>query len=128
MTFSVSRDAGAFEWAGDNLFTVFCQPKRLLDVNMWRMIWDVLRFNASARQYRWDSAEKDMSIGEYLLKEGYSDAFRDNYLVVSFFLNLSVTTLSHALSKPMTAAIWSTPPDKCALDFPAQTLVRIAYM
>jgi len=24
----------------------------------------------------------------------------------------------------MTAAIWSTPPDKCALDFPAKTLVR----
>ena len=25
----------------------------------------------------------------------------------------------------MTAAIWSTPPDKCALDFPAHTLVRL---
>lgn len=25
--------------------------------------------------------------------------------------------------QPMTAAVWSTPPDKCALDFPARTLV-----
>ena len=27
----------------------------------------------------------------------------------------------------MTAAIWSTPPDKCALDFPAHTLVRLIF-
>ena len=27
----------------------------------------------------------------------------------------------------MTAAVWSTPPDKCSLDFPARTLVRESY-
>ena len=27
----------------------------------------------------------------------------------------------------MTAAIWSTPPDKCALDFPALTLLRFMH-
>jgi predicted NAD/FAD-binding protein len=26
--------------------------------------------------------------------------------------------------KPMTAAVWSTSPDKCSLGFPAKTLVR----
>ncbi|KAF9820730.1 hypothetical protein IEO21_01173 [Rhodonia placenta] len=69
MTFSVSRDGGAFEWAGNNLSSVFCQPKRLLDPDMWRMLYDI----------------------------------------------------------PMTAAIWSTPPDKCTLDFPARTLIQFMH-
>ncbi|KAI0771412.1 hypothetical protein BC629DRAFT_1641522 [Irpex lacteus] len=29
--------------------------------------------------------------------------------------------------RPMTSAIWSTPPDKCALDFPAKTLIRFMH-
>ncbi|KAK7677754.1 hypothetical protein QCA50_019306 [Cerrena zonata] len=108
MTFAVSRDRGAFEWAGNNLFTVFAQPSRLLDPNMWRLIYDVLRFNTCARRVamEYSKVNEDVSIGDYLNREGYSDAFRDNYLI------------------PLTAAVWSTPPDKCALDFPARTLIQ----
>lgn len=51
-------------------------------------------------------AKKQESIGDYLAREGYSDAFRDDYLI------------------PMTAAVWSTSPDKASLEFPAVTLVR----
>ncbi|KAI0826896.1 FAD/NAD(P)-binding domain-containing protein [Trametes gibbosa] len=114
MTFAVSRDMGAFEWAGNNLMTVFCQPSRLLDPGMWRLIYDVLRFNASAQKLlleleRNGVQKEEISIGEYLDQHGYSDSFRDNYLI------------------PMTAAIWSTPPDKCALDFPARTLIQFMY-
>ncbi|PBK63091.1 FAD/NAD(P)-binding domain-containing protein [Armillaria solidipes] len=115
MTFSVTRDSGKFEWAGNNLATLFCQPWRVLDRNMWRMIYDILRFNASARRLvsKWSKqnteAWEDYSIGEYLEWGSYSDAFRDNYLI------------------PMTAAIWSTPPDKCALDFPARTLIQFMH-
>ncbi|KAJ8087696.1 hypothetical protein PM082_006532 [Marasmius tenuissimus] len=80
---------------------------------MWRMIYDVLRFNASTRRLigRWGSGQdwEDISIGEYLKRNGYSEAFSDNYLI------------------PMTAAIWSTPPDKCALDFPARTLIQFMH-
>lgn len=82
MTFSVSRDAGTFEWAGSNLFTAFCQPKNLLNTSMWRLIWDVLRFNASARKLLASEIEDPkLSIGAYLEREGYSDSFRDNYLI-----------------------------------------------
>ncbi|ESK85916.1 amine oxidase [Moniliophthora roreri MCA 2997] len=114
MTFSISRDHGKFEWAGDNLRTIFCQLGRLLDPNMWRMIYDVLRFNASARRLiaQWNSGDDtwiDMSIGDYLTQNGYSESFSDNYLI------------------PMTAAIWNTPPDKCALDFPARTLIQFMH-
>nr|VWP01065.1 Multicopper oxidase GIP1 (EC (Aurofusarin biosynthesis cluster protein GIP1) (Gibberella pigment protein 1) (Laccase-1) [Ganoderma boninense] len=114
MTFSVSRDLGAFEWAGNNLLTVFCQPKRLLDLNVWRLLYDVLRFNANAQRFLVELENKSsdaerISIGTYLERHGYSDSFRDNYLI------------------PMTAAIWSTPPDKCSLDFPAKTLIRFMH-
>ncbi|KAF5348456.1 hypothetical protein D9756_009552 [Leucocoprinus leucothites] len=105
MTFSVSRDGGDFEWAGKNPFTVFCQPRRLFDPAMWRMLYDVFRFNACALRYLRRPDERRISIGQYLKEEGYSDAFKDNYLI------------------PMTAAVWSTPPDRCFDDFPAQTLI-----
>lgn len=52
------------------------------------------------------TANVEETIGQYLDREGYSDAFRDDYLI------------------PMTAAVWSTKPDSCALEFPAVTLVR----
>ena len=87
MTFSVSRDGGAFEWAGKNLATIFCQPRRLVDPEMWRMIYDVLRFNVCARRVLLrplSPGEEEMSIGEYLKREGYSSGFRNNYLIVSF--------------------------------------------
>ncbi|KAH8818846.1 amine oxidase [Flagelloscypha sp. PMI_526] len=112
MTFSVSRMFGngrrLFEWAGDNLSAVFTQRQRLLDPGMWRMIWDVLRFNACARRVLHDTSGKDLDlgIGAYLKREGYSDRFKDDYLI------------------PMTAAIWSTPPDKCVEDFPVRTLIQ----
>ncbi|KAI0754864.1 FAD/NAD(P)-binding domain-containing protein [Daedaleopsis nitida] len=114
MTFAVSRDMGAFEWAGNNLLTVFCQPSRLLDTEMWRLLYDVIRFNAGAQKMIIDMEQKGvvdegLSIGTYLKQNGYSDSFRDNYLI------------------PMTAAIWSTPPDKCSLDFPAKTLIQFLH-
>lgn len=84
MTFSISRDNGAFEWAGKNLATIFCQVRRLVDPQMWRMIYDVMRFNACARRFLFEQDEglRDISIGTYLEKEGYSDAFSNNYLIV----------------------------------------------
>ncbi|KAG9121770.1 hypothetical protein FRC07_002136 [Ceratobasidium sp. 392] len=118
MTFSVSRDGGLFEWAGKDVSTVFCQMQNLLRPGMWRMIWDILRFNASALSLIDDeepadpsvkASKAELSIGAYLDRGGYSNEFIDDYLI------------------PMTAAIWSTPPDTCALDFPARTLIRFMY-
>lgn len=92
MTFAISRDDGAFEWAGKNLLTVFCQGwKRVLDPGMWRMIYDVLRFNACARRLlvAREGLQNEISIGEYLEREKYSDEFRDNYLLVRHIVGLS---------------------------------------
>lgn len=95
---------------------------------MWRMIFDIVRFNHFALDLLSESdesetdpsgangsetsprpSEKELSIGEYLDREGYSEAFRDDYLI------------------PMTASVWSTAPDKASLDFPAITLIRFLW-
>lgn len=133
MTFGVSRDHGVFEWAGTSLDSVFTQRRHIFSPRMWRMIFDIVRFNqfaldllaeddgqrlttyqvngngngAGGSTPKFFKAEE--TIGEYLSREGYSDAFRDDYLI------------------PMTAAVWSTSPDKCTLEFPAVTLVRFLW-
>ncbi|PVH84876.1 FAD/NAD(P)-binding domain-containing protein [Cadophora sp. DSE1049] len=114
MDLSVSRDHGAFEWAGKNLASVFCQSKNLFSVHMWRMLFDVVRFNQFALDVLIDADEQDTvtgsePIGMYLDRHGYSDAFRDGYLT------------------PITAAVWSTSHDKCIDAFPTLTLIRFLW-
>lgn len=124
MTFGVSRDSGAFEWSGEG-HGIFAQRRNLFRPRHWRMIFDIIRFNQFALDLLADDEDdsitrlgssvqgrkysRDLTIGEYLEKEGYSQAFRDDYLV------------------PMTAAVWSTSPDKTSLEFPAHTLIRFMW-
>ncbi|KAI2784090.1 hypothetical protein F4815DRAFT_441750 [Daldinia loculata] len=120
MTFGVSRDRGKFEWAGTSLDSIFCQRKNLFSLRMWRLIFDIIRFNKFALDLLKDddndvylnteaSTAPMETIGQYLDREGYSEAFRNDYLI------------------PLTAAVWSTSPDKCTLEFPAVTLVRFMW-
>lgn len=131
MTFAVSRDQGNFEWAGISLSSVFAQRGNIFKISMWRMLFDIVRFNQYALDLLSNEEESEIdptgttrkidpakgaqksphqqSIGEYLDQENYSEAFRNDYLI------------------PMTAAVWSTSPDKCSLEFPAITLVRFMW-
>lgn len=124
MTFGVSRDEGKFEWSGTSLSSVFAQRQNIFELRMWRLIFDIIRFNQFATDVLKNDDESehnpelagennskppDESIGEYLDREGYSQAFRDDYLI------------------PMTAAVWSTNADKCSLEFPAITLIRFMW-
>ncbi|KAL2117062.1 hypothetical protein VTJ04DRAFT_9230 [Mycothermus thermophilus] len=111
MSFSVSRDGGRFEWAGTSLNALLCQRSNLLSPRFWRMMFDIVRFSLFALDILRDEDEHDpwMTIGEYLEREGYSRAFRDDYLL------------------PMAAAVWSTPPDRLFLEFPAVTMIRFLW-
>lgn len=114
MTFGVCRDNGTFEWSGTSLGSIFAQRENLFKPSFWRMIFDVIRFNLFAldalTEVDGTFANKDeQSIGEYLKKENYSSAFRDDYLIA------------------MTACVWSTGADKCSLEFPAVTLIRFMW-
>jgi predicted NAD/FAD-binding protein len=85
MSFSVSRDAGTFEWSGNSIFTVFSQLSNLWSPGMYRTLFDIIRFNTFATDLL-DMEETDelraMSISTYLDENGYSQEFRDNYLIV----------------------------------------------
>lgn len=90
MGFSVSCPQTGLEYAGNNLNTLFAQRKRLFDLSFWRMLKDIMRFNKQAQQdYANGSIVSDMTLGEYLKQNNYSDGFAHYYLV------------------PMGAAIWS---------------------
>ena len=110
MSFAVTLNGGQMEWAGDSLSTVFAQRSNLLSPSFLRMLWDVRRFNAEAVEFlaRVDNASSKLTIGEFLERGGYSQSFRDLYLL------------------PMTAAIWSTPAVGM-LAFPAVTLLRFYH-
>jgi predicted NAD/FAD-binding protein len=128
MTFGISRDQGLLEWAGTSFSAIFAQRENLYNPGMWRMIFDIIRFNQFALDLLHEEDESEInpmrqngsmskteeprhqeSIGSYLEREAYSDSFRDDYLI------------------PMTAAVWSTSPDKASLEFPAVTLVRFLW-
>ena len=89
MTLSVSRDYGAFEWASKSPFTVFCQPWNVVSPKMWLMVYDISRFNnrATADIAVPPGSLKDeigsKSLRDYVRFRGYSQAFVDNYLLVS---------------------------------------------
>lgn len=52
---------------------------------LYRMLFDIFRFNLFALDFLEEQKRSgtDMSIGQYLTREGYSDAFKEDYLLVS---------------------------------------------
>lgn len=93
MSFSVSRDRGLFEWAGGSPLQLFAQGINLINPGHWRMVWDILRFNTGALELLRKGDETE-SIGSYLDREGYSQSFVDNYLLVSKIPSLAGLCLS----------------------------------
>jgi uncharacterized protein len=100
MSFSVSLDSPAIEWAGTSLGTLFAQPANLLRPGFIRMLRDVLRFNREA-----PLAAGAPTLGAFLASGGYCAEFRDWYLL------------------PMAAAIWSCP-TRAMLDYPFAAFAR----
>lgn len=111
MSFAVSRDSGAFEWSG-SASGLFAQRRNFFRLRHWQLLFDVIRFNQFALDLLFDDDSDEganLTIGQYLDQQGYSQTFKDDYLI------------------PMTAAVWSTSPDKASLEFPARTLVRFMW-
>ena len=111
MSFSVSIGPHRFEWCGSNLATLLAQPRNALRPSFWRMINDILRFNRRATALATSAdhaAALDEPLADFLRREGYSDAFRDHYLL------------------PMAAAIWSCPMQRMR-QFPLGSFVRFFH-
>jgi predicted NAD/FAD-binding protein len=104
MSFSVCSQDGALEYNGKSLNALFAQRRNFFRPRFYRMIRDILRFNAQARQ-QLAEFDPDVSLDEYLCANDYGREFIDHYLV------------------PMAAAIWSAEPVR-VLNMPVHFLVR----
>lgn len=102
MSFAVSRDGGRFEYAAPGLFA---QKRNIVQPKFWSMLTEIVRFYRKAPKDLASLAGTEVSLGQYLQREGFSAAFRDDHLL------------------PMAAAIWSAPV-KTLMDYPAETFIR----
>jgi len=105
MSFAVSLDDGTFEYSGSGLSGLFGQPRNLMRRRFWSMLLDVLRFYRNAPRDVLRSDEDQISLGQYLHRGNYGEAFRDDHLL------------------PMAGAIWSALPT-AMLEYPAAAFIR----
>ncbi len=103
MTFSASLADGEYEYSGSGARGLFGQASNLTSPMHWRMIVDIRRFFRQAADAK--ATDLEMSLGRWLKRNNYSEAFVSNHLT------------------PMAAAIWSTP-SAGVLDFPAASFMR----
>lgn len=108
MSFGVSLREPDIEWAGTNLASVFAQPANLARPRFWGMLQDILRFNSSVTERAANGTAEHISLGEFLVRNRYGDAFRDWYLL------------------PMAAAIWSCP-TQTMMSYPLATFARFCH-
>lgn len=108
MSFAVSLTEPELEWAGSDLTSLFAQARNLTRPAFWGMVSDILRFNRETTRLARSGDVPELSLGEYLEREGYGEAFRDWYLI------------------PMAAAIWSCP-TRTMMAYPFATFVRFCH-
>lgn len=105
MGFSVSLDDGRVEYGGDNLVALFSQARNLVSPRFWSMLRDLVRFYRQAPGHAAALEAEDLSLGEYLDRFGYGDAFQHDHIL------------------PQAAAIWSASTEDIR-DYPLQALIR----
>ncbi|RYG15109.1 MAG: FAD-dependent oxidoreductase, partial [Chitinophagaceae bacterium] len=106
MGFSVFDQEHNFEYAGTNLGTLFAQKRNLFSINHWKMLRDIMRFNKEAiKDLDSGYLAPNESLGMYLRRKRYSEAFINRYLI------------------PMGSAIWSAT-QGAMLDFPLEFFIR----
>jgi predicted NAD/FAD-binding protein len=104
MSFAVSLDDGALEYAGTDLAGMFGQKRNLVRPRFWGMLRDILRFYREAEADA-PGLDPDLPLGAYLAARGYGRGFVRDHLL------------------PMAAAIWSAPAARIG-DYPALAFIR----
>jgi predicted NAD/FAD-binding protein len=90
MSFSVQSPATGLEYNGTSLDTLFSQRRNLVNPWFLNMIREIVRFNSLTRDgLAKDRIPADQTLAAYLDEHGFSQYFRNHYIV------------------PMGAAIWS---------------------
>ncbi len=104
MSFSVSDEAGDFEYSSASSNGLFAKRAHLATPWFHRMITDLVRFNRAARELL-DGTGEEMSFGEWLARRRFSEAFVQRLIV------------------PQVCAVWSTSPQQM-WSFPARFLAE----
>lgn len=89
MSFGVSLRGGETEYSSVDTSAFLCGGRNLISPRFWSMTWDLLRFYRSAPLELLRTRDEMISLGEYLDRRGYGDAFQRDHLL------------------PQAAAIWS---------------------
>lgn len=104
MSFSFRCERTGLEYNGTSVNSLFAQRRNALRPAFLRMVADILRFNARARELLAGN-DDTLTLGEYLRQCRYSRAFTERYIV------------------PMGKAIWSAT-EAGLLAFPARFFVE----
>ncbi|MFO0688314.1 MAG: FAD-dependent oxidoreductase [Myxococcota bacterium] len=104
MSFGLSCEASGLEWSSRGLQGLFATPELAFRLPFLRMVYEILRFAREANALL-EEGDPKQTLRELVVRRGYSDRFRDDYLA------------------PMGAAIWSAGSD-VLLDMPAASFVR----
>ncbi|MDJ0831951.1 MAG: FAD-dependent oxidoreductase [Gammaproteobacteria bacterium] len=106
MSFSVQHLQSGIEYNGHSLSTMFAQRKNLVSPRFYKFIYDIVRFNKASKQLlKEQSAQSDLTLGDFLDQHRFSDFFAEHYIL------------------PMVAAIWSASIDD-AREFPLGLFLR----
>ena len=109
MGFSVSCQNSGIEYAGTSLKGLFAQKSNLLNGKFWKMLREIIRFNkACTALYENNKIDEQLTLGHYLIEQGYSDYFQNLYIL------------------PMVSAIWSSG-NQTASQMPMQFFVRFFH-
>ncbi len=80
MGFSVSMGDGAYEYAGTNLGQLVGHARNLFDAGHWKLIRDIPRFFKTTLA-KLPTLGEDVTIGQFLAAEGYSDYIIERHLL-----------------------------------------------
>ncbi len=105
MSFAVSLENGGLEYGSTDLRAIFGQKRNLLRPRFWSMLRDLQRFYKTAPAALASGAAEAISLGDYLVANGYGRAFQDDHLL------------------PQAAAIWSASLGDIR-DYPAASFIR----
>jgi predicted NAD/FAD-binding protein len=89
MSFGVSLDGGRMEYSSVGASAFLCGGRNLMSPRFWSMTLDLLRFYRHAPSELLGTRDELISLGEYLERRAYGEAFRRDHLL------------------PQAAAIWS---------------------
>lgn len=104
MSFAHYNTSTGLQWCSRGLGGLFAQRRNLFSPRYYRFLLEANRFNSQLPKDL-QAGRVEGSFRDYLTRNGFSEFFAENYIV------------------PMTAAVWSTPPERM-LAFPARTFAR----